>query len=397
VTRSLIVEADGGSRGNPGPSAFGAVIKDAATGVVLCEIAEFIGTATNNVAEYSGVRAGIEQARRIDPDAVIEARLDSKLVVEQMSGRWAIKNANLRPLALAVRDIADGVTFTWVPRERNTAADALANEALDAAAQGRTSPILRYPGDVGQLQEQAEDIVGEIAEDAAAITAPPRTMIGWASDLGTPTLTLLARHGATEYSLEKRFSGNGGVDLPLAPLGIAQAESLAHETMTRGGLDVIVASPLLRTRQTAQIVADATGAAIDVHDDLAECSFGDWDGRTFAEVQQQWPTELQAWLNSTDVSPPGGESFAECRDRVDRARRDILTAHAGHRVGVIAHVTPIKLIVGICVDAPLHSLFRMELQPCSITTIAWFADGNSSLFGFADAAHLRGVDAGFGI
>ncbi len=397
MTRRLIVEADGGSRGNPGPAGFGAVIKDAGTGAVLCEIAGYIGEATNNVAEYSGVRAGIEQARRIDEHAAIEARLDSKLVVEQMSGRWAIKNANLRPLALAVRDIADGVTFTWVPREHNAAADALANEALDAAAQGRTAPILRYPGDVDQLQEQAEDIVGEIAEEAAVLTAPPRTMIGWASDLGTPTLTLLARHGATEYSLQKKFSGSGGADLPLAPLGIAQAEALAAETAVRGGLDAIVTSPLLRTRQTAQLVADATGATIDVHDGLAECSFGDWDGHTFVEVQQQWPTELQAWLNSTDVSPPGGESFAECRDRVDRARRDILTHHAGQRVGVIAHVTPIKLVVGICVDAPLHSLYRMELQPCSITTIAWFADGNSSLFGFADAAHLRGVDAGFGI
>lgn len=397
MTRRLIVEADGGSRGNPGPAAYGALVRDAATGVVLCEIAEYIGEATNNVAEYSGVKAGIEQARRIDAHAAIEARLDSKLVVEQMSGRWAIKNANLRPLALAVRDISQGVTFTWVPREQNAAADALANEALDAAAQGRTAAILRHPGDISQLQDQAEDIVGEIAEDAAALTAPPRTMVGWASDLGTPTLTLLGRHGATEYSLEKRFSGKGGVDLGLAPLGVAQAEALAAEIVVRGGLDAIVASPLLRTRQTAQIVADATGAEVSVHDDLVECSFGEWDGHTFAEVQQQWPTQLQAWLNSTDVSPPGGESFAECRDRVDRARRDILTAHAGQRVGVIAHVTPIKLIVGICVDAPLHSLYRMELQPCSITTIAWFADGNSSLFGFAEAAHLRGVDAGFGI
>jgi broad specificity phosphatase PhoE/ribonuclease HI len=397
VTRKLIVEADGGSRGNPGPAAFGAVVKDAATGVVLCEIAEYIGEATNNVAEYSAVRAGIEQARAIDPEAVIEARLDSKLVVEQMSGRWAIKNANLRPLALAVRAIADGVTFTWVPREHNAAADALANEALDAAAQGRRSPILRYPTEVAHLRQQAEDIVGEVAEDVAALAAPPRTMIGWADDLGTPTLTLLARHGATRYSLEKKFSGRGGHDVPLAPLGEAQAQALAAESVVRGGFDVIVASPLLRTRQTARIVADATGADIDVHDDLAECSFGEWDGHTFAEVNARWPAEVRAWLNSTDVSPPGGESFAECRDRVDGARRDILTRYAGQRVGIIAHVTPIKLIVGMCVDAPLDSLYRMELQPCSITTIAWFADGNRSLFGFAEAAHLRGVDAGFGI
>lgn len=396
MARRLIVEADGASRGNPGPAAYGALVKDADSQRVLCEVAEYIGEATNNVAEYRGVLAGLEQARRIGPDAEIEARLDSKLVVEQMSGRWAIKNATLRPLALQVRDLADAVTFTWVPRAQNSAADALANEALDAAGHGRTALILRHPGDVSELQDTAEDIVGEITEDSAALPAPPRTMIGWASDLGTPTLMLLGRHGATEYSLAKRFSGRGGVDLPLAPLGVAQAEALAEEVRLRGGVDAIIASPLLRTRQTAAIVAQATGASVSTHDGLAECSFGEWDGCTFTEVQDMWPAELQAWLSSTDIAPPGGESFSACRDRVDSARREILTAHAGQRIAVIAHVTPIKLIVGICVDAPLHSLYRMELQPCSLTTIAWFADGNSSLFGFAESAHLRGVDAGFG-
>lgn len=396
MTRRLVVEADGASRGNPGPAAYGAVVKDAETQRILCEVAEYIGEATNNVAEYRGVLAALEQARRLDPDAPIEARLDSKLVVEQMSGRWAIKNATLRPLALQVRDLADRVTFTWVPRAQNTAADALANEALDAAGLGRTARILRHPGEVSELQDIAEDIVGEIVEDASGLPAPPRTVIGWATDLGIPTLMLLGRHGATEYSLAKRFSGSGGVDLPLAPIGVAQAEALAEEIRRRGGVDAIVASPLLRTRQTAAIVGQATGAPVSTHDGLAECSFGEWDGCTFAQVHDRWPEQLQAWLSSTDIAPPGGESFAACRDRVDAARREILATHPGRRIAVIAHVTPIKLIVGICVDAPLHSLYRMELQPCSLTTIAWFADGNSSLFGFAESAHLRGVDAGFG-
>ena len=222
-------------------------------------------------------------------------------------------------------------------------------------------------------------------------------MVGWATDLGTPTMTLLARHGATELSLQKRFSGSGGYDAPLAPLGEAQAEALAREIVARGGVDAIVASPLLRTRQTAAIVAGHTGASVSVEEGLAECAFGEWDGLTFAEVQERWPAELTAWLASTDVAPPGGESFAQCRDRVDAARRAVLTRHAGQRLAVVSHVTPIKLITGICVDAPLSSLYRMELTPCSITTIAWFPDGNSSLFGFAESAHLRSVDAGPGV
>ncbi len=409
MTRLLVVEADGGSRGNPGPAAYGAIVRDGETGRVLVEVAETIGEATNNVAEYRGVLAGIEHALEVDPDARIEARLDSKLIVEQMSGRWAIKNAALRELALAVRRLRTDVDYTWVPRAQNTAADRLVNEALDAQSRGEKVRIDRR---VGSGLPDAEDVVGDALEERAEearqarlgrpagperAAARPHKMVGWATDLGTPTMTLLGRHGATPYSLEKRFSGSGGADPALAPLGEQQAEALAREIAARGGVDAIVASPLLRTLQTAEHVAQATGAPIDIEPGIAECSFGEWDGYTFAEVSERWPAELAAWLASTDVAPPGGESFTECRDRVDRARRDLLTRHGGQRVAVISHVTPIKLMTGICVDAPLSSLYRMELAPCSLTTIAWFADGNSSLFGFAESAHLRGVDPGFGV
>lgn len=397
MTRFLVVEADGGSRGNPGPAAYGAIVRDGETGRVLVEVAETIGEATNNVAEYRGVLAGITHALEVDPDARIEARLDSKLIVEQMSGRWAIKNAALRDLALAVRRLRTDVDYTWVPRAQNTAADRLVNEALDAQSRGETVRIDRR---VGSGLPDAEDVVGDALEERAEeerAAHRPHKMVGWATDLGTPTTTLLGRHGATAYSVEKRFSGSGGADPALAPLGEKQAEALAREIAARGGVDAIVASPLLRALQTAERVAQATGAAIDIEPGIAECSFGEWDGFTFAEVNERWPVELAAWLASTDVAPPGGESFAECRDRVDRARRDLLTRHAGQRVAVISHVSPIKLMTGICVDAPLSSLYRMELAPCSLTTIAWFADGNSSLFGFAESAHLRGVDLGFGV
>ena len=393
MSRLLVVEADGGSRGNPGPAAYGALVRDGETGRVLVEVAEAIGVATNNVAEYRGLLAGLERAIEVDPTARIEARLDSKLIVEQMSGRWAIRNAALRELALAARRMAPEAAYTWVPRDQNRAADRLVNDALDAEMRGELTSIERWP-DLGV--PPAEDVVGDALEDRAR-EERPHAMVGWATDLGTPTMTLLARHGATELSLQKRFSGSGGHDAPLAPLGEAQAEALAREIVARGGVDAIVTSPLLRTRQTAAIVAQHTGASVDVEDGLAECAFGEWDGLTFAEVQERWPAELTAWLASTDVAPPGGESFSECRDRVDAARRSVLTRHAGQRLVVVSHVTPIKLITGICVDAPLSSLYRMELTPCSITTIAWFPDGNSSLFGFAESAHLRSVDAGPGV
>ncbi|SDQ04209.1 DUF1737 domain-containing protein [Quadrisphaera sp. DSM 44207] len=137
--RRLVVEADGGSRGNPGPAGYGALVRDAETGQVLAEHAAAIGTATNNVAEYSGLLAGLRAAAEIDPQAQVEVRMDSRLVVEQMSGRWQVKHEDMRRLVREARGVlpAGRVTYAWVPRARNEDADRLANEAMDAAAQGR--------------------------------------------------------------------------------------------------------------------------------------------------------------------------------------------------------------------------------------------------------------------
>jgi len=130
--RRLIVEADGGARGNPGPAAYGAVLRDAQTSQVLAAEGLPIGRATNNVAEYRGLIAGLEMARELDPAAALEVRMDSKLVIEQMAGRWKVKHADMKVLALEANRLRPAtVTWTWVPRELNKAADALVNRALD--------------------------------------------------------------------------------------------------------------------------------------------------------------------------------------------------------------------------------------------------------------------------
>lgn len=139
MTRRLVIEADGGSRGNPGLAGYGAVVRDARTGEVLAEVSEPIGRATNNVAEYTGLLAGLRAAADLAPGAETEVRMDSRLVVEQMSGRWKIKHPDLRSLAEQASQVArplGRVTYTWVPRERNTRADRLANQAMDALARG---------------------------------------------------------------------------------------------------------------------------------------------------------------------------------------------------------------------------------------------------------------------
>lgn len=131
--RELIIEADGGSRGNPGVAAGGSLVIDAATGEVLAEMGVYCGITTNNVAEYNGMIAGIAKAIQIDPHAVLHVRLDSKLVVEQMSGRWKIKHPAMAELAAKAREILTGtpVSFEWIPRDENARADRLANESMD--------------------------------------------------------------------------------------------------------------------------------------------------------------------------------------------------------------------------------------------------------------------------
>lgn len=139
VRRKLTVEADGGSRGNPGPAAYGALVRDE-TEAVLDSEGLTLGVATNNFAEYSGLIAALEMARGIDPDAEVVVRMDSKLVIEQSAGRWKIKHPDLKLLARRVESLRPAqVSWTWIPREQNKAADALVNAALDGQPKTRST------------------------------------------------------------------------------------------------------------------------------------------------------------------------------------------------------------------------------------------------------------------
>lgn len=133
MPRVLVIEADGGSRGNPGRSGSGAVVIDQTSGEILAEIGLYGGIASNNVAEYKAMIAGVRRALQIDPDAELHVRMDSKLVVEQMSGRWKIKHPDMADLAAEARELLTGtpVRFEWIPRLENSRADKLANLAMD--------------------------------------------------------------------------------------------------------------------------------------------------------------------------------------------------------------------------------------------------------------------------
>ena len=376
--RSVLIEADGGSRGNPGPAAYGAVLKDAETGEVIAEEGTTIGVATNTVAEYSGLIAGLRLAEQYAPDAEVEVRMDSKLVVEQMSGRWKIKHPDMKPLAMEASRLAPfGTTYTWVPRERNQHADRLANEALDGTRSGVTV--------IGENPE-ADSLIEELESPAEA---PSR---GWAAPAGEPTTVILVRHGVTAHTLEKRFSGglasaNPGLD----DEGREQARAVgAWLAPLADSVGAVVSSPVRRTLETAEIVADMLEQNVEVEHGFAEMEFGAWDGKTFLEVAEQHPDDLDAWLGSLDVAPGGGESFRVVEKRVLDGLQRLLDEHGGKTVVVVSHVTPIKTLVAHAVEAPLSAVFRMELSPASVTVLSFFRGGKD---GTEDRASLRMYNA----
>jgi probable phosphoglycerate mutase len=372
VTRRYIVEADGGSRGNPGPAGYGALVRDAETGRVLAERAASVGRATNNVAEYGGLVAGLQAALDLDPTAEVEVRMDSKLVVEQMSGRWQIKHPDMRKLAMQAQQIArqlGGVRYTWVPRAQNGAADALANSAMDG------KPIHR---DTAAEAVVLEDDVQPSAETPLAAPTRPGRLV--------TTVTHLLRHGQTEHTPERRFSGRN--DLPLSRTGRAEAEAGAARAAELG-IEVIVASPLRRTRETAEIVAATLGLPIEFDDDLVELDFGDLEGLTFEEAATKYPLAARGFGTDVTTAAPGGESVMDVSTRVARARRRILTRHAGKSVLVVTHMTPIKLMLTAGLDVDEDVVHRVFLEAASLCTVTWSSDGRSSVRLVNDTAHLR--------
>jgi ribonuclease HI/probable phosphoglycerate mutase len=317
---------------------------------VLAERKEAIGHSTNNVAEYRGLIAGLEEAASAGASEV-DVRMDSKLVVEQMSGRWKVKHPDIAPLhreATALAAQFDDVTYTWIPRADNSHADRLANEAMDAAA------------------------------DAEAPKADPKpSATAWTGARGAPTRFLLLRHGQTELSAERRYSGRGNP--ALTDLGRQQAEAAAKYVAQKGGVARVVTSPLQRAYDTAEAAAKALGLDVTVDHDLIETDFGAWEGLTFSEAAERDPELHRRWLRDTSIAPPGGESFDAAAGRVDRARTRLISEHPGETVLVVSHVTPIKTMLRLALDAGTTILYRMHLDLASLSIAEFYPDGAASV------------------
>lgn len=410
----LDVECDGGSRGNPGIAGCGSSVLEGDQEVAARW--EFIAKATNNVAEYQGLINALELAIEVAKirgvaaaDLEIQVRMDSKLVVEQMSGRWKIKHPDMKPLAARVKELEAtlaAVTYNWVPRAQNKRADELANRAMDDGIGGRwfddalsfqpaadsveagEDAASGFAGAAGASGAAGNESKGAAATGAAAVTdaaSAPEWHPG-----GKPTRLWVLRHGQTEMSVQKQFSGLS--DPELTSHGREQARRAAAYVAgqlaggaggsagagSSAGPAAIYSSPLKRTRQTAEAVAEALATKPRVHvtEALIEMNFGDWEGRTFAEVMEEFPLEHDACFWDSAAAPSGGESPDDVLARVRPFLRDVARNHPGEDVVLVSHVTPIKSILrhAFCASGALYRTLHLDLAGLSVIEI--FPDGS---------------------
>ncbi len=368
--RLFVVEADGGSRGNPGPAGYGALVRDAATGLVLAERADYLGVTSNNVAEYTGLIAGLTAAREIDPTAALEVRMDSRLVVEQMTGTWQIKHADMRRLAQQARDVVGDarVTYVWVPRAENSAADALANAAMDRRGAVRRDATPAETRGVRPLEHR-----------------PSGTPIRFDAD--EPVTVVLVRHGQTPLTVSKAYSGSSEPGPSLTDLGRAQA-GRAAELVHRVGRDLwgdvpypsqLIASPMVRTQETAHAIGSRLGLEVTTEPLVAECDFGAWQGLTAAEIEARWPGELRRWHEDASVRAPGGESIEDVGNRMRAGLAAIRDAGVDRTVVVVSHSVSVRAAVGVAIGAQSSAWARIRVAPASVSIVRLFRDGTSEV------------------
>lgn len=384
--RRLVLETDGGSRGNPGPAGYGAVVRDP-EGAVLAERGDFLGTTTNNVAEYTGLVEGLRLVREIDPEATVEVRADSKLLVEQMSGRWQIKHDDMRRLAREARSAFPPlrVRYTWIPRARNGAADALANAAMDRRGRVGRGVLVPPPGSLPGPRPPAPDGASPGAPEPAPAVVVPRalgaTLLAGAGD---PLTLVLVRHGQTDATVARTYAGGDGPGAPLNARGrteAARVADLVHRIGRQGWPDlptpsVVVSSSMLRAGQTAAAIGRRLGVRVEVDDAFAEARFGDWEGLTADQIAATWPGQPASWLQDPDVTAAGGESMADVAHRVSAAARRLVQEQAGRTVVVTTHTVAIRAGIGALVGLDPAGWSRLRVPPASVSILRLWPDGH---------------------
>ena len=203
------------------------------------------------------------------------------------------------------------------------------------------------------------------------------------------TRLLAIRHGETAWNVDTRIQGH--LDIPLNATGLQQARWLAQTLAERDKVHAIYASDLSRAHQTARAVANALGLDVTAHPGLRERAFGDFQGRTFAEIEAELPEHALHWRKRTpEWAPPGaGESLLALRDRVLVTVNALAARHVGEQIVLVAHGGVMDVLYRAATRLDLQAPRTWQLPNTAVNRLLWTPDG-LSLVGGADTTHLEG-------
>lgn len=365
----IFIYCDGASRGNPGPASYGVSIVDE-RGEVIAEFGEQLGVRTNNYAEYQGVIAAL---RYLSDTAYrdVTIRMDSKLVIEQLAGRWKVKSPDMRELVSEASRLLGPfrATLQWIPREENSRADELANQALDGA-----------PLDFEPAERELAGI------QPRSIRAPRQTR--------EPVTLVLVRHGHTKVTERDLIAGGDGSDPELSELGELDAMAAAKtvpallEYFKLPSASAIIHSPMVRTTQTAQIISKEVPAPLSKDDRLREIGFGTWNGQEMTAITAEKPEFVRSWQGSMSVKPEQGESIDDLVSRVHPLIEELCESHSGQTVVLVSHMMPVRTIAALSAKGAPSLYWSTNFSPGSVSIVRFFGPDFAEQFVINSCQHL---------
>jgi len=203
-----------------------------------------------------------------------------------------------------------------------------------------------------------------------------------------PTRIVLVRHGQTAWNREVRFRGRA--DLPLDDFGLQQAEATGRYLRTRWPVDVVYASPMQRAMETAQAIAAAHDLTAQSFDGLLDIDFGEWQGRSPEEVEEDDPKLLKAWFEAPHtVRVPGGESLADVRDRVVSGLDRVIERHPGQTVAMVGHTVVNRVLLCAVLGLGNDHFWRLRQETCAVNVFDADRDGTFTIVELNDTCHLQ--------
>jgi 2,3-bisphosphoglycerate-dependent phosphoglycerate mutase len=200
------------------------------------------------------------------------------------------------------------------------------------------------------------------------------------------TRIIAIRHGETAWNVDTRLQGH--LDIALNTTGIWQAGRVAH-ALSSEAIDAVYASDLLRAWQTANAIAHATNAPLLPHQGLRERGFGSFEGKTYAEIEAEWPEASAMWRKRVpDWAPPGGESLLAVRERVASTLNTLAQQHIGGQIVLVAHGGVMDILYRLATSQELQAPRSWLLGNAAINRLLWTPEG-MTLVGWADSSHLE--------